>query len=59
MDTIINQLAEQLHGTTEGIENLNIDENGHIVFFTYCSQQWAANLSKNNKNVKVNSVTKL
>ena len=59
MTEIINQLAEQLHGTTDGIDNVSIDEKSHIVFFSYQCQNWAAYLSKNNKSVKVNSVSRL
>lgn len=58
--TIINQLASELQTESELITNIEIVENSHIVYFVWNnSTRYAANLSKNNQNVKKNSVTRM
>jgi len=59
MEKIISQLAGQLHGETEEITDVKIDQDSHIVFFFYMSQWYGANLTKNTKNVRKNSVRRM
>jgi len=59
MEKIISQLAGQLHGETKEIKGVNINEDSHLVFFVYMSQLYGANLTRNNKNVRKNSVRRM
>jgi hypothetical protein len=59
MQVIINQLAQELGCKAENISHIEIDNELHYVDFRVNLSRWfSAKLTKNNKNVKKNSVRK-
>ena len=55
MSEIINQMANEMNCKIELITNVVIDEENHMVDFE-CGGKFWAKLSKNNKNVRKNTV---